>query len=221
MSHDLTQTGSDAGIVSPVVSRSPNTTESVLRPVDARGSGQTVLSSTDSSPLRSAARQQWIDSAKGMCILFIVVCHCLRGLAKSGIIASDTALYQIWDNYFYTFQVPVFFFVSGLFARRSYDKLGFNRFLLTKLDALAYPYVVWQTLLLLLLILSQGTANRVATPGQLLWFPLFPQALFWFVYTLIIVLVIYALARRVGLPDAALLALSIGILFLPRLDLAP
>ena len=156
-----------------------------------------------------------------MCILFIVICHCLRGLAKSGIVSSESALYQIWDNYFYTFQVPVFFFVSGLFAHRSYDKLGFRRFLLTKIDALAYPYVVWQTLLLLLLIFSQGTANRVATPGQLLWFPLYPQALFWFVYTLMIVLVIYALARRIALPTGGLLAFSVAILFLPRLDWRP
>jgi fucose 4-O-acetylase-like acetyltransferase len=165
---------------------------------------------------RQAARprKQWVDNAKGLCILFIVVCHEILGLEHAGIMPTGP-VWEFWNNFFYTFHVPVFFFVSGLLAEKSLEKCGFSSFLKTKLGLLAYPYVIWQTLQILVMLAARSTNHKV-TPWSLLSFPVCPFMQFWFLYVLMLVLVTYALLKRAGLSTAAILAVSIGMLFLPK-----
>jgi fucose 4-O-acetylase-like acetyltransferase len=170
------------------------------------------------APTRSAdnkSREPWIDVAKGLCISFIVICHSIRGLVAAGILAQGTA-WQYWDHFFYILQVPVFFFASGLFAERSYEKSGFGEFLRSKLVMLAYPYAIWQTLQILMMLASAGATNRPVSAVQLLWLPLYPVMQFWFIYVLMLVIGVYAVFKWARLSSFAILAISVGMLFLPK-----
>ncbi len=165
------------------------------------------------------SRQMWIDSAKGVVILFVVGIHTVNGLKAPGIM-HPSSMWDFFNDLNHTFQVPVFFFISGLFSERSYEKAGFWDFLKTKLELIGYPYVIWQTLQILLILLS-GSSTTPATPELLLWFPIRPFMQFWFIYTLLMAFALYAVLRLAGLSSMAIFAISVGMLLLPTLEWTP
>jgi uncharacterized membrane protein YcfT len=61
------------------------------------------------TPNQKALSQKlgWIDSAKGIGIMFVVIGHAWRGLQTSDLI-SDTALFHVIDKAIYAFQMPYF-----------------------------------------------------------------------------------------------------------------
>ncbi len=175
-----------------------------------------VLNASDDSRARqSASRRRWADSAKGIGILCVVVAHSVNGLKASGILPNGTD-WDFWSDWLYTFQVPIFFFVAGLFANRSYEKQGCRRFLQTKLAALAYPYIIWRTLQILIMLAVGGSTNRQVSPVQLLTFPYEPFMQFWFLYALMLVITVYALLKAARFSNGAILIVSLGMLLLPE-----
>jgi fucose 4-O-acetylase-like acetyltransferase len=179
----------------------------------------TAAISAEPSSRRSDSRQLWADSVKGVATLVVVALHTMEGLKAPGVLPFQSA-WNFWSIFNYTFQVPVFFFISGLFIARSYEKFGFRGFITTKFELIAYPYVVWQTLQILLMLVAGNTTHK-ATPDMLLWFPLFPYMQFWFIYTLLLVFALYAILKLARVPNLAILAMSVGMLFLPRIDWTP
>jgi fucose 4-O-acetylase-like acetyltransferase len=63
-------------------------------------------------------RLHWVDYAKGIGIFLVVVGHVLRGLINSSIL-QPSALLLFVDRWIYGFHMPLFFFISGLFVKRS------------------------------------------------------------------------------------------------------
>lgn len=59
-------------------------------------------------------RETWVDYAKGIGIILVVFGHANRGLYSSGIYISPE-IYHYLDNIIYSFHMPLFFFLSGLF----------------------------------------------------------------------------------------------------------
>ncbi|MDZ1963948.1 acyltransferase family protein, partial [Klebsiella pneumoniae] len=67
-------------------------------------------------------RETWVDYAKGIGIILVVFGHANRGLYSSGIYISPE-IYHYLDNVIYSFHMPLFFFLSGLFfVRESANK---------------------------------------------------------------------------------------------------
>lgn len=136
-------------------------------------------------------RVEWVDYAKALGILLVVFGHVQRGLFNAGII-DDTSIYLILDAWVYSFHMPLFFFLSGLFFYGGWKKYGHQPFVLGKFDALIYPYVLWS-------LLQGGTEVLLAgqTNGQLTWAELFslwqPRAQFWFLYALFFIFIVNSL----------------------------
>lgn len=155
-------------------------------------------------------RLAWIDYAKGIAILLVVLCHTINGLILAGILPRQMPVWSFLNNYFYTFQVPVFFFVSGLFAERSLRKYGPGVFLKQKVLTLLYPYLIWQTAQIILMIATEGWANHLTNLRQLLLTPVLPYMQYWFLFVLFLVYLLFTGLARVGvrrtwLPILALL----------------
>ena len=72
-------------------------------------------------------RVEWVDTAKGFCILLVVLHHCAQVLQASYPLQRD----------FLTFRMPLYFILSGLFFKQ-YD---FRTFILKKTNKLLIPYV--------------------------------------------------------------------------------
>src|SRR5436189_523053 len=63
-------------------------------------------------------RVDWVDYCRGLGIFYVVLGHVLRGL-RQGAILGDSPWCQFVDSWLYSFHMPLFFFLSGLFIKRS------------------------------------------------------------------------------------------------------
>jgi fucose 4-O-acetylase-like acetyltransferase len=128
-------------------------------------------------------RDNSYDVAKGLCIVLVVFGHAERGLNGSGAPPHFSPMGFV-DYAIYTFHMPFFFFVSGLFfsgkntAPKDFlAKLGKN---------IAYPYLFWSLLhgSLMVVMGHLGLTNTTidfTRVLEILWSPISP---FWFLYAL-------------------------------------
>jgi len=143
----------------------------------------------------ASTRVSWLDNARGIAIVLVVLAHVWRGLRDAGLLAW-TPFYQAADFTIYSFHMPVFFFLAGLTTPHSLAK-GRVAFLQSKLKTVAYPYLVWSLLQGgVMVVLSRYTSGKVY-PSQLLSIPWHPIAQFWFLFTLMgFQLLVLALGTR-------------------------
>jgi fucose 4-O-acetylase-like acetyltransferase len=142
-------------------------------------------------------RITWVDYARGVGILLVVVGHTLRGLRPSGII-QDGSVFLAIDSWIYAFHMPLFFFLSGLFAARRVGRSA-GKFLRDIFGSIAYPYLVWSVLQILMqFALSRYTNNR-ANFTELVGILVFPVMQFWFLYALFLIYLGYYVLHRIGL----------------------
>ena len=133
-----------------------------------------------------ATRLQWVDQAKGIGILLVVFGHVLSGVKLAGLEMDPRFFRWTWDA-IYSFHIPLFFYLSGLFFPHSWQRRGLRSVLLSKVDTLVYPYVLWSLLQGLLQVAMSQHVNNPVTLGEvfsLLWHP---RQEFWFLYALFFV----------------------------------
>ena len=136
-------------------------------------------------------RIQYIDLAKGICIIMVVLYH----IAKY----YDTSL--LVNSFFKLIRMPLYFFLSGVFFK-SYR--GFFDFFKRKTNKLLIPFVFWYLLLsvclsLLLFHLYEIKMDRMEETG--FWGALtsfwyredFPNSAIWFLLCLFYVNIIFYL----------------------------
>ena len=137
-------------------------------------------------------RTLWVDYTKAIGIMLVVYGHVSRGLYKAQIPMNES-LFKLIDSIIYSFHMPLFFFLSGLFFYNSLRKRGFKRLIANKLDSIFYLYIIWALLQGgLTLIFHQLANNPVTLEGviSLFWKP---RAQFWFLYSLFFVTIIATL----------------------------
>lgn len=133
-------------------------------------------------------REAWVDYAKGIGIILVVFGHVNRGLYSAGIQLSGSS-YLLTDSIIYSFHMPLFFFLSGLFFTQSLDKKGKTSFVISKIDTIVYPYVVWSLLQGMVEVLLSRYTNNPSSLGDVLSLFTHPRAQFWFLYALFMVFV--------------------------------
>lgn len=137
-------------------------------------------------------REAWVDYAKGIGIILVVFGHANRGLYSAGIQLSGSS-YLLTDSIIYSFHMPLFFFLSGLFFTQSLDKKGKTSFVISKIDTIVYPYVVWSLLQGMVEVLLSRYTNNPSSLGDVLSLFTHPRAQFWFLYALFMVFVLATL----------------------------
>ena len=93
-------------------------------------------------------RNSWVDYAKAIGIILVVFGHVERGLISAGMVTDPASLAALMlaDSVIYSFHMPLFFFLSGLFFIESLARRGRIGLLANKLDTLIYPYILWSLL---------------------------------------------------------------------------
>ncbi|HEY9888328.1 MAG TPA: acyltransferase family protein, partial [Candidatus Obscuribacterales bacterium] len=97
----------------------------------------------DADKARGSRRDRlpWLDYAKGIGIILVVVGHTLRGLMNAAVI-TETLPYEIADRWIYAFHMPLFFFLSGLLLPKSFAK-NLTTVLGKKAKTILYPFLLW------------------------------------------------------------------------------
>jgi fucose 4-O-acetylase-like acetyltransferase len=141
-----------------------------------------------------SSRFQWVDQSKGIGIVLVVIGHIAAGLYNSGIEVSGTG-YDLIMNLLYSFHMPLFFFLSGLFLIPSISKRGALHTVSSKVDSVVYPYVVWSILQgTIQVLLSKFTNSDTSLVSVFqLWTP---KGQFWFLYILFFSFVLSSLLIR-------------------------
>lgn len=89
----------------------------------------------------TAKRIAWLDSARGICIILVVVGHTIGGL-RGASLATDKGLLVNIFYFIYTFHMAAFFVLSGILARPNANKDA-KRFFNNILKNILYPYFLF------------------------------------------------------------------------------
>jgi len=158
-------------------------------------------------------RSTWVDYAKGIGILLVVYGHLLSSGYHAGLkIPQD--FFDLSDSIVYSFHMPLFFFLSGLFVESSFRKRGAKSYLLDKFTRIAYPYLLWSLIQVGVEVIFSSQTQKGAGLEDLLAIPYRPWGQFWFVYALFLMHIAYTLAARLGRFSAPVLFLAGAGLFL-------
>src|SRR5215213_1949504 len=108
-------------------------------------------------PVLQKSRLQWVDYLKGIAILMVVYRHVLLGIERSNIHISESLMNA--NMIFYSFRMPLFFILSGMFISSSIAKRTLKQLVNIKFENLLYPYLIWAFIHVSLQILMGGFTN--------------------------------------------------------------
>jgi fucose 4-O-acetylase-like acetyltransferase len=164
-------------------------------------------------------RNSWVDYAKAIGIILVVYGHVARGVHKAGA-QMDENLFQLVDSIIYSFHMPLFFFLSGLFFYNSFKSRGATGLIVNKVDTILYPYIIWSLLQGSLESILSKYTNGSVTFSEVLSLAWEPRAQFWFLYALFLVFVISSvLFTLFDKSRSALLLAAFGALYIIQGDL--
>jgi uncharacterized membrane protein YcfT len=157
-----------------------------------------------------AARLAWVDVAKGLCIILVVMMHSTLG---TGIAMEGEGFLHVLVAFARPFRIPDFFLLSGLFLGRVIDR-DWRLFLDRRLVHFAYFYALW---VVIQSAVKYGQIVDGAGPGAFLAHLAHalvePYSTLWFIYMLAVFSVLTKALRRV--PAGLVLGLAALLEILP------
>jgi uncharacterized membrane protein YcfT len=151
---------------------------------------------TSAAPNRTApTRVDWVDYAKGICIVMVVMMHSVLGVEAA---AGQTGFMHALVAFAKPFRMPDFFLISGLFLAVVIDR-DWRTYLDRKVVHFAYFYVLWVTIQFGFKAPAFAAESSWAHAGYLyLESFIEPFGTLWFIYLLPIFFVVTKLTRRIA-----------------------
>lgn len=150
-------------------------------------------------------RLAWVDYLKGIAIVLVVYRHVLIGIQRSVTSAIEHGAnippvpdyLEKANMIFFSFRMPLFFILSGIFISGSLAKRTLKQVIGIKFENLLYPYFIWVFLQITLQILLGGhvNANRSWIDYTYIFYQ--PRSLdqFWYLPALFNTTAIYLLVK--------------------------
>lgn len=171
---------------------------------------QTGSGVSSDGPDGGASRVAWVDIAKGICIILVVMMHSTLGveavLERQGFMQWAVAFAK-------PFRLPDFFLVSGLFLARVIDR-DWRSYADKRVIHFVYFYLLW------LVIQSTIKFGQISDGGDgelflshMAWSLIEPFSTLWFVYALAVFSIVTKLLRP--LPSFVVLGLAALLQVLP------
>jgi uncharacterized membrane protein YcfT len=152
-----------------------------------------------------AERVDWVDYAKGICIILVVMMHSTLGVEKA---AGELSWLNGFIEWAKPFRMPDFFLISGLFLASRIDR-PWRQYLDTKLVHFAYFYILWMTIQFAMkswgIFSSEGAFATLQAYGEGF---IQPYGTLWFIYLLSLFFVVVKALRTVP----PLLVFAVGAL---------
>ncbi len=158
-------------------------------------------------------RLTWIDYARGIAIILVVYRHVFQGLKESGIAIDNYRYLEYANIFFFSFRMPLFFIISGIFVTASLRKRGIKEYIATRAKTILYPYFLWACIQLTLQAIFARYTNGHPTLQSYLYLFYLPReiAQFWYLYALFNVALVYVLVKQ-KLHVSAMQNIGLGIL---------
>lgn len=138
-------------------------------------------------------RVDWVDYAKGICIVMVVMMHSVLGVEAA---AGQTGFMHWLVMFAKPFRMPDFFLISGLFLSVVIDR-DWRTYLDRKVVHFAYFYLLWVTIQFGLKAPSFAAESNWHHVGYLYLESLIePFGTLWFIYLLPIFFVVTKLTRK-------------------------
>jgi uncharacterized membrane protein YcfT len=151
-------------------------------------------------PAPANGRVDWVDYAKGFCIVFVVMMHSTLGVGNA--VGHEGWLHTV-VAFAKPFRMPDFFLISGLFLAQVIDR-NWRTYLDRKVVHFAYFYLLWTAIQFAfkapLFVHEHGVAGTLWLYVESFWEPF---GTLWFIYLLPIFFVVAKLARSYRVPVAA------------------
>lgn len=161
-----------------------------------------------SLPDSKLTRLNWLDIARGIGIILVVIGH-----VGEGIIQAELNYPNWMENLvksIYTFHMPLFFIMSGFLFQPSFQKVP-DHFIRIKTGTILYPYLVWSIIQTVIEVVLSSYTNKGISINELYEILWQPRAHFWYLHALFIICIInYLLFRYI--PRYAVL-IGIGLSF--------
>ena len=141
-----------------------------------------------------ASRVQWVDVAKGVCIIMVVMMHSTLGVEKA---AGEIGWMNSFVEFARPFRMPDFFLIAGLFLASRIDA-PWRLYLDRKVLHFAYFYALWLTIQFA--FKAPGFAAEMGWDGVAREYALAfvePWGTLWFIYHLALFFLVTRLLRRV------------------------
>lgn len=139
-------------------------------------------------------RIDWVDYAKGICIVMVVMMHSVLGVELA---AGEPGFMHVFVEFARPFRMPDFFLISGLFLARVIDR-DWRTYLDRKVVHFAYFYVLWMTIQFVFKAPVFAAEHGWAHVGWLYLLSLIePFGTLWFIYLLPVFFVVIKLLKRV------------------------
>lgn len=167
-------------------------------------------------------RLGWLDYARGVAIILVVYRHVFEGLKRSFENTGDNNPVHSYiqlehaNILFFSFRMPLFFIVSGVFIGSSLAKRGLPQLIKNKMQTILYPYFFWGAIQISLQLFFSGYVNSERTAGDYLYLFYLPREVeqFWYLYALFNVTIIYAAVKATGKVTPALNTFAGLVLFI-------
>jgi uncharacterized membrane protein YcfT len=169
-----------------------------------------TLNGTSAATERAAAgpagRVDWVDYAKGICIVMVVMMHSVLGVELA---AGQTGFMHVLVAFAKPFRMPDFFLISGLFLPLVIGR-DWRTYLDRKVVHFAYFYVLWVTIQFGFKAPAFAAETNWSRAGYLyLESFIEPFGTLWFIYLLPAFFVVTKLTR--GIPPLAIWAAAAAL----------
>lgn len=138
-------------------------------------------------------RVDWVDIAKGMCIIFVVMMHSTLGVEK--LVGAQGWMHTV-VAFAKPFRMPDFFLLSGLFLIRVIDR-PWRRYIDRKVIHFLYFYILWLTIQFVFKApgIAADEGARGVVSAYLMAF-IEPFGTLWFIYILPVFFLMTRFVRR-------------------------
>lgn len=154
-------------------------------------------------------RVDWVDAAKGLCIIMVVMMHSTLGVELA---AGREGFMHYVVAFARPFRMPDFFLISGLFLGLTIDR-PWRRYIDRKVVHFAYFYVLWLTIQFALkapgIAMEEGWRSAL---GTYLEAYVQPFGTLWFIYLLPVFFIVTRLAKAVPVWIVFLVAALLEVL---------
>lgn len=154
----------------------------------------------------SAYRLSWVDAAKGLSIILVVMMHSAYGVGED---LNGTGILHYIIGWAAPFRMPEFFLISGLFLGQVISR-PWAHYADRRIVHYLYFYLLWAVLQIAFKV-GLGTGDMAGALSQIAWAVVEPYGVLWFIYMLAVYSLVTKLLYSVRIPHWAVMAVGIAL----------